>query len=156
MGRLSSAIYFSHCPPQRIISSFSGALSQKTSTSCSFLGMLLCFPVFLFKLCCCCWAVWDILWSPRPFPRWLLLFFHALIYDGILFHLPCVVSRPLPVSLVALIKVKCSEVWELVFSRCTLYAKKIEMRPFGSGCQHFGFHRMVFLSRNLQCFSSFP
>lgn len=48
--------------------------------------------------------------SPCPFHRWLPLFFHALIYDGILFHLPCVVSRPLPVTLVALIKVKGSEV----------------------------------------------
>lgn len=36
-----------HHPPQKIISSFSGALSQKTSTSCSFLGIALCFPVFL-------------------------------------------------------------------------------------------------------------
>lgn len=33
---VSLATYFFHCPAQKIISSFSGALSQKTSISLSF------------------------------------------------------------------------------------------------------------------------
>lgn len=58
---VSPATYFFHCPAQKIISSFSGALSQKTSISLSFSWDNFVLSRCFFKSCCCCLAVWDIL-----------------------------------------------------------------------------------------------